>query len=68
MLVAADELFGQENPTDATWSAVQRRWNSQHVLELIALASFYRMIATLLRSARVELEDGMPRMPSHTTR
>ena len=61
-----DELQAADVVSDPTWSGLAARWSEPDLLELLALAGFYRMTAGLLNSAGVEAEAGVPGWPPGT--
>ena len=61
-----DEMQEADLVSDATWSGLATHWSEPQLLELLALAGFYRMTAGLLNSAGVEAEPGVPGWPSGT--
>jgi alkylhydroperoxidase family enzyme len=65
LLVAlADELHADDVVSDATWAGLAARWDEQHLVELLVLAGFYRLVSGFLRSAGVELDPGTPGWPA----
>jgi len=66
LLRMVDELHSADIVSDPTWAALASRWSEPELLELLALAGFYRMTAGLLNSAGVEAEPGVPGWPPGT--
>jgi alkylhydroperoxidase family enzyme len=56
---AADQLVSGHELDDATWSALGERFDEQQLIEICMLVGNYAMIAGVLRSLRVPLEDGL---------
>lgn len=52
----ADELCSADLVTDETWAALAARWTEEQLLDLLALAGYYRLVSGLLNSAGVPLE------------
>jgi len=59
----ADELCADDCVGDTTFDALRRRWNDAEIVELVALAGFYRMVSGLLNTLGVEPEPGVPGWP-----
>ena len=64
VLALADELHRDARPSDATFEALRAHFDEGQVLELLALAGFYRCVAYVVNGAGVPLEDAAPRFPS----
>jgi alkylhydroperoxidase family enzyme len=58
LISAADQLTAQHNLDDPTWAALRARFDDQQLIELCMLVGNYAMIAGMLNSLRVPLEDG----------
>lgn len=56
VLRLADELHDRASVSDALWKELESAFNTEQVLELIALAGYYRTISYMTNSCRVELE------------
>jgi alkylhydroperoxidase family enzyme len=63
LLVFTDELLSSAVVSDETWSAVAKGRSEACLLELLTLVGFYRLLAGLLRSVRVERDAGLPDPP-----
>lgn len=64
LLVAmVDDLQSEDRVTDGTWQDLAQRCSEPELVELLALAGFYRMTAGILNSLGVELEPGVPGWP-----
>ena len=64
LIALADELCADDCVSDATFAVLRRRWNDAELVELVALAGFYRMVSGILNSLGVEPEPGLPGWPS----
>jgi alkylhydroperoxidase family enzyme len=64
LISLADELCADDCLSDQTFEALRRRWNDAELIELLALAGFYRLISGLLNTFGVQPEDGVPGWPS----
>jgi len=58
LLRAADELVADHRLSDPTWRALAERHPTEQVIELCMLAGQYAMLAGVLNSLGVQLEDG----------
>jgi 4-carboxymuconolactone decarboxylase len=58
LISAADQLTVQHDLDDPTWAALRERFDEQQLIELCMLVGDYAMIAGVLNSLRVPLEDG----------
>jgi alkylhydroperoxidase family enzyme len=64
VLAATDETLSEGRISDATWSACTRHLASaEEQIELVAAIGNWRMIASVLRSLEVPLEDGVAPWP-----
>jgi alkylhydroperoxidase family enzyme len=54
--------------TDATWEALRRELDEAAAMEVILLAGFYRMLAGLLNTVKVEREPDVPGWPTQDVR
>ncbi|MFE0174026.1 MBL fold metallo-hydrolase [Streptomyces sp. NPDC059002] len=57
LLRAVDELYEDHTLSAATWQRLAARYSTAQMLELLALVGVYTMIAGILRSCRVPLDD-----------
>jgi 4-carboxymuconolactone decarboxylase len=55
---AADQLVRDHDLDDTTWAALREHYDDQRMIELCMLVGNYGMIAGVLKSLRVQLEDG----------
>ena len=60
----ADEAHDHRDVSDELWTELQSSWNAAELIELVALAGFYGMVATFLNATRVQLDPGVPGWPS----
>jgi alkylhydroperoxidase family enzyme len=63
LIALADELCADDCISDATFARLRSRWNDAELVELVALAGFYRMVSGILNSLGVEPEPGLPGWP-----
>lgn len=63
LVAMVDDLCAEDCVGDATWAALTSALDEQQVMEAVVLAGYYRMLAGLLNSAGVEVDDGIPRWP-----
>jgi alkylhydroperoxidase family enzyme len=63
LIALADELCADDCVSDATFAGLRRRWNDAELVEVVALAGFYRMVSGILNSLGVEPEPGLPGWP-----
>jgi 4-carboxymuconolactone decarboxylase len=59
----SDEIHETRDVSDELWAALSARWDTEALLELVALAGFYGMVAGLLNAARVQRDPGVPGWP-----
>ena len=59
----SDEIHMTRDVSDELWEALSGRWDHPALLELVALAGFYGMVAGLLNAARVRRDPGVPGWP-----
>lgn len=64
LLSVADRLLDAGEVDDALWGRACDEWSESQILELLTLIGFYRMIADLLKTVRVELDPGLPYWPA----
>jgi alkylhydroperoxidase family enzyme len=51
-----DQLVTEDCLSERTWALLSAHYSHEEILELIALAGFYRMLAGILNSVQVEVE------------
>lgn len=59
----ADEVHTSRDVSDELWAQLKQRWGEAELIELVALAGFYGMVATFLNATRVQLDPGVPGWP-----
>ena len=59
----ADELLDNSEVAAGTWSALQKAFSNEELVELLLVAGFWRMIAGFLKTAQVPLDAGVPGWP-----
>lgn len=67
LIDVADQIQAQACLNDATWESLHANFGSAAALELIMLPGYYRMLAGMLKTIRVEREPGVPGWPDLTT-
>jgi 4-carboxymuconolactone decarboxylase len=68
LLAMVEDLHSGDRVSDPTWAELAGRWSEAELLELLALAGFYRMTAGFLNSAGVEPEPGVAGWPEGSGR
>lgn len=63
LLRAADELFSDAFISDATWSALAERYNTQQMMDVVFTVGQYNLVAMALNSLGVQLEEGYNGLP-----
>lgn len=63
VLTAVDETFADGEISDQTWAELAAFLDYPALVELVVAIGHWRMYATLLRSMRVPLEEGMEAWP-----
>ena len=56
---AVDELAANDALGEQTWTMLSAHYSPEQMLELIAMAGFYRMLAGILNSVQVKVEADM---------
>lgn len=59
VLKATDELHRDQFITDATWSALAKRYSQEQLIEIVMLAGCYLTMGMLTRSFGIELEPDL---------
>lgn len=68
LLVAlADELHETATVSDELWAELERHWPPAQLVELLALAGFYRLVSYLVNALGVEAEPWAARPPAATS-
>jgi 4-carboxymuconolactone decarboxylase len=63
LVALADELCDDDCVTDETWSTLSSHWSEAQLIELLAVAGFYRLVSGFLNSTGVPLDPGVPGFP-----
>jgi alkylhydroperoxidase family enzyme len=63
LLMATDELHRDQFITDATWTALARRYNERQFMDAIFTVGQYTMVSMFLNSASVQREPGIAGLP-----
>jgi alkylhydroperoxidase family enzyme len=63
VLRLADELHATSTLSDGLWEALRARFDDGQIIELLAIAGWYHLIAYLCNALRVEFEEWAPRFP-----
>ncbi len=64
LIRATDELDGASFISDATWQALNAHYSEQQVMDAIMTVGNYRMLAGLINSTGVQLDDGLTGFPN----
>jgi alkylhydroperoxidase family enzyme len=67
LIALADELCAHDCVSATTFERLRRRWNEAELIELVTCAGFYRMVAGVLNTFGVQLDDGVPGWPPGVT-
>ncbi len=57
---AVDDLCAHDNVSRDTWIALEAGYAEPQLIELTLLVGYYRMLAGLMNSVEVDLDDGVP--------
>jgi len=60
LLHAVDDLCADDCVSDATWAALRATRDEGEIIEFLVLVGYYRLMAGILNSLGVALEDGRP--------
>ena len=63
VLAAADETLAAGCVGEATWTALHTRLDEESCIDLLLCIGAWQMVSTLLRSARVPLDDDLEEWP-----
>jgi 4-carboxymuconolactone decarboxylase len=58
-----DELHETATVTPGLWEAMEREWDAEQLVELLALAGQYHLVSFVANAAGVEHEDFAARFP-----
>jgi 4-carboxymuconolactone decarboxylase len=64
LIALADEICADDCAGEGTFAALRRRWSDAELVELVALAGFYRMVSGFLNTLGVQPEEGLPTWPA----
>ena len=64
LLQMADDLYGDDCISDATFAELASRWETPDIVEFMMAALCYRVVSGFLNSCGVELDEGVPGWPS----
>ncbi len=64
ILRTADELHETSSISDGLWAGLRAEFGEEQILELVALAGFYRTISYLTNALQIPLESYAARFPS----
>lgn len=64
LVTVADEIAADAVLSDATWDALLAFYEPPQALEVIMLAGFYRMLAGVLNTVQIQLEERTPGWPT----
>jgi len=67
LLVAADELVAQQRLSDTTWAALQRRLDTEQIMDLVFAVGQYVLTCMALNSFEVQRDEGVPGFPDSVT-
>jgi alkylhydroperoxidase family enzyme len=59
----ADELHERAEVTRSTWAALEKAFGPDELVELLLIAGFWRMAAGFVKSAKIQLDAGVPSWP-----
>jgi alkylhydroperoxidase family enzyme len=63
VLRLADELHERAEVTRSTWAVLEKEFTSEELVELLLIGGFWRMAAGFLKSAKIQLDTGVPSWP-----
>ena len=63
LLRLADELFETNRVSDELWTALEKVWNTEQLVELVAIAGQYRLVSYFVNAFAVASEDYAERFP-----
>lgn len=62
LLAAVDELLARDVVGEGAWAGLREHFSEQQVVELVVLVGFYRMLAGVLASLDVEVDEPVRRV------
>jgi alkylhydroperoxidase family enzyme len=63
VLNLADELYEHAEVTGSTWAVLETAFTSEELVEILLIGGFWRMTAGFLKSAKIQLDTGVPSWP-----
>ena len=63
VLHLADELHEHAEVTPSTWTVLQNAFACDELVELLLIGGFWRLAAGFVKSARIQLDAGVPSWP-----
>ena len=63
VLNLADELYEHAEVTRSTWAVLEKAFSSEELVELLLVGGFWRMAAGFVKSAKIQLDAGVPSWP-----
>ena len=67
LLRAADELHDDARISDATWEALAQTYDQAQLIEATMVVGHYQMLAYVLNSCGVELDEGLEGLPAEAS-
>jgi len=67
LVAMCDELHDTATLADETYAALERHWPQEQIVELLALAGFYRLVSYLVNALAIEPEPWAERFASMST-
>lgn len=64
LITAADELHADSKLSDATYAALEKRYNKKQIIELLMIVGQYHLVAMTLNSLGVVRDEGVEGFPS----
>jgi len=63
VLRLADDLHDHAEVTSSTWAVLEKAFTSEELVELLLVGGFWRMAAGFVKSAKIQLNAGVPSWP-----
>jgi 4-carboxymuconolactone decarboxylase len=63
VLRLADELHDHAEVTTSTWAVLEKAFTSEELVELLLVGGFWRLAAGFVKSAKIQLDAGVPSWP-----
>ena len=64
LITAADELHADSKLSDATYAALEQRYNKKQIIELLMVVGQYHLVSMLLNSLEVQRDKGVEGFPA----